>query len=80
MEGLPVQGLRHPWQEHMSGWLLVTDKWDENVTSLKTLHTYHVTAARPELVRFLALPTGFRFDIRSGQVWFDEEVANQPPL
>ncbi len=81
MEGLPVQAVRYPWQEHMSGWLLVTAKWDGDVKSLTNHHTYHVTAARPDLARFLALPIGFRFDLTKGQrVWIDEEVANQPPI
>jgi hypothetical protein len=66
--------------EHMSGWFLLTDKWDKNVASLTNHHTYHVTAARPDLARFLALPTGFRFDLRSSRVWFDGEVANQAPI
>lgn len=81
MEGLPVQAVRYPWQEHMSGWLLVTSKWDQNVKSLTNHHTYHVTAARPDLARFLALPIGFRFDLTKKQrVWIDQEVANQPRL
>jgi hypothetical protein len=81
MEGLPVQAVRYPWQEHMSGWLLVTAKWDGNVKSVTNHHTYHVTAARPDLARFLALPIGFRFDLTKGQrVWIDEEVANQPRI
>lgn len=81
LEGLPVQGVRYPWQEHMSGWLLVTSQWDQDVKSLTNHHTYHVTSTRPDLAQFIALPTGFRFDLNSGQkVWFDEEVGNQPPI
>jgi hypothetical protein len=80
LEGLPLEGVRYPMGEHMSGWFLLTDKWDKNVASLTNHHTFHVTAARPDLARFLALPTGFRFDLRSSRVWFDEEVANQPPV
>lgn len=79
LEGLPVEAVRYPMQEHMSGWFLFTDKWDKNVKSLANEHTYHITAARPDLARFLALPTGFRFDLRSGKrVWLDEEVAHEP--
>jgi hypothetical protein len=82
MEGLPVQGVRYPWQEHMSGWLMVTQRWDENIKSLTNHHTYHVSAVRPDLAPFLALPVGFRFDLTAGrrQVWLDEEVAHQPPI
>jgi hypothetical protein len=81
LEGLPVQGVRYPWQEHMSGWLLVTSRWDQDVRSLTNHHTYHVTAMRPDLARFLALPTGYRFEASEGhKVWFDEEVASQPSI
>jgi hypothetical protein len=81
LEGLPVQGVRYPWQEHMSGWLLVTGEWDQNIKSLKNHHTYHVTASRPDLAKFLALPAGYRFDLKEGHtVWFDEVVASQPPI
>jgi hypothetical protein len=81
MEGLPVQAVRYPWQEHMSGWLLVTPKWDGNVKSLTNHHTYHLTAARPDLARFIALPIGFRFDLTKGEnAWIDQEVANQEAI
>ena len=81
LQGLPTQGVRYPWQEHMSGWLLVTEKWDQDIKSLTHHHTYHVTSARPDLARFLALPVGFRFDVTKGErVWWDDEVARQQPL
>lgn len=81
LEGLPIQGVRYPWREHMSGWLLVTEKWDSDVRSLTCHHTYHVTAARPDLAQYLALPIGFRFESGKQQkVWLDPEVANQEPL
>lgn len=81
MEGLPVQGVRYPWQEHMSGWLIVTERWEGNIKSLLYEHTYHVTERRPDLARYLALPIGFRFDFTNGErVWLDEEVAHQDPV
>lgn len=77
-EGDPVEGVRYPSPEHMSGWWLTTDRYDGNIKSLEIVHLYHVTATRPDLVRYLALPYGFRF--RTSQagpadVWFDEKVA-----
>lgn len=76
-EGLAVEGVRYPMGAHMSGWFLFTDKWDKNIKSLTNHHTYHVTAARPDLARFLALPIGFRFETATNRVWLDEEVAHQ---
>jgi hypothetical protein len=60
----------------MSGWLIVTEQYDGDINSLKNHHTYHVTAARPDLAKFLALPCGFRFDQTDGEkAWFDPEAA-----
>jgi hypothetical protein len=75
LEGLPVQGIRYPSPEHMSGWWITTDHYDGNIKSLRHEHTYHVTAARPDLARYLALPNGFRFNFAvAEEVWFDEKV------
>ena len=61
----------------MSGWLIVTEQYDGDIKSLRNEHTYHVTAARPDLAKFLALPCGFRFDQTSGEkAWFDPEAAD----
>lgn len=77
-EGDPVEGVRYPSPEHMSGWWLTTDRYDGNIKSLNVVHLYHVTAARPDLARYLALPPGFRFSTSEAQatdIWFDEKVA-----
>ena len=78
LEGDPVQGVRYPSPDHMSGWWITTDRYDGNINTLKNEHLYHVTAARPDLARYIALPYGFRFDLSQGEdVWFDKDVANQ---
>lgn len=79
LEGDAVQGVRYPAPEHMSGWYLTTARYDGNVASLKVMHLYHVTAARPDLARFIALPPGYRFDSGTGAVRFDQKVANAAP-
>ena len=78
MEGLPVQGIRYPSPDRMSGWWITTDLYDGNIKSLRHEHTYHVTAARPDLAKYLALPDGFRFNFSvAEEVWFDEKVLEQ---
>jgi len=75
LKGMPVQGVRYPSPENMSGWWITTDLYNGDVSTLRKEHTYHVTAARPDLAKFLALPMGFRYDLSAGKdVWFDEEV------
>ena len=79
--GHPVQAVRYPWAEPMSGWMIVTERYDDNIESLVHHHTYHITAARPDLAKYMALPHGFRFDSTKGDhAWFDPEVANQPSV
>lgn len=74
-----VQGARYPSPAHMSGWWLTTSQFDGDTRSLKTVHAYHLTSARPDLAHLIALPFGFRFDLsRIEDVWFDEGVAAAP--
>ena len=77
MEGQPTEGVRYPSPEHMSGWWLTTDLYDGDVRSLRVEHLYHVTAARPDLLPFLALPFGYRFALGGQQrIWFDDAAAS----
>jgi hypothetical protein len=78
LEGLPINGVRYALQEHMSGWLLVSSEYDGNIKSLTSHHTYHVTAIRPDVAPFLALPVGYRFELGgSPKIWLDSGVATQ---
>jgi hypothetical protein len=80
LEGAPVQGVRYPPPDHMSGWWITTGLYNGDIKSLKHEHTYHVTAARPDLAKYLALPDGFRFDLSDTEdVWLDEKVASATP-
>ena len=63
-----------------AGWYVTTPRFNGDSKTLKVEHLYHLTAARPELARFVALPPGYRFDTTSGEdVWFDAEVAAEAP-
>lgn len=75
LEGHPVEGVRYPSPEHMSGWWLTTSDYSGDIKDLQKLHLFHVTSKRPDLVRYLALPYGFRFSQDTRSVWFDEIVA-----
>ncbi len=78
LEGDPLQGVRYPSPDHMSGWWLTTDRYNGDIKSLRREHLYHVTAARPDLARYVALPYGFRFDLAHEEdIWFDKDVAGQ---
>ena len=75
-EGLAIDAVRYPSPEHMSGWWLTTDLYDDNVESLMAVHYHHVAFKRPELIKYIALPYGYRFNTSGEEhdVWFDENA------
>ncbi|WP_444542088.1 immunity protein Imm33 domain-containing protein [Chitinimonas arctica] len=75
-EGDEVEGVRYPSPDHMSGWWLTTDRFNGDTSTLKTVHAHHVSARRPDLAKFLALPFGYRFFSPQSDVWFDRKVAD----
>jgi len=78
-EGLPIEGIRYPSPEHMSGWWLITDQYDDNIQSLKTVHFQHILDTRLDIVNYMALPFGFRFTVgyQDDIVEYDINVANE---
>jgi len=60
----------------MTGWWLTTDLYDGDIKSMMVVHYYHVVFARQDIVKYLALPYGFRFHYTSGRgdVWFDGKI------
>ena len=78
-EGDAVEGVRYPSPDHMSGWWLTTDRYNGDVSTLKTVHAHHISATRSDLGKFLALPFGYRFYSPQSDVWFDQKVANAKP-
>ncbi len=80
LEGDLVEGVRYNSPEHMSGWWLTTEKYNGDINTIKTEHFYHLLEKRPDLVKYLALPYGFRFfqkGYKDGpeKIWFDEKIA-----
>lgn len=75
-EGDDAEGVRYPSPDHMSGWWITTDRFNGDTSTLKTVHAHHVSAKRPDLAKFLALPFGYRFFSSQSDVWFDQEVAS----
>lgn len=79
LEGDPVEGVRYPSPEHMSGWWITTDRYNGDIGTLKTEHAYHILEKRPDLAKYMLLPYGFRFRVGTTEedVWFDENVLNE---
>lgn len=76
---VPVEGVRYPSPDHMSGWWLTTDEYNGDVDTLKTVHFHHIEEKRPEIVIYMALPFGYRFQLGGDEenAWFDEAAAKE---
>ena len=78
LEGIVVEGVRYEAPDHMSGWYLTTELYNDDINSLKQIGLPDLARRRPELIKYLALDSGFRFfsDSKNDEVWFDEEVLD----
>ncbi|SRR6266852_576862 len=75
----PINGLRHPPVGDTTGWYI----WAGQVLSddpdfFAPVHIRHLSELRPDVLRYLALPPGWRFLIAGGyeDVWFDASLLN----
>lgn len=75
-EGEAVQGVRYSMEPHMSGWIITTNQYDGNVGTLRTEHIKHLMDHRRDLLQYLCLPVGWRFDTERNDVWLDEKVRS----
>lgn len=77
LDGMDIDAVRYSSPSHMTGWWITTELYDDNVESLETLHYYHLAFKRPDIMKYLALPFGFRFQSGEQQkVWFDEKILS----
>ena len=71
----PINGLRHPVTDDANGWYIwCGDDVSQDDEFFSPLHFEHVFEYIPEIIPYLALPPGYRFQIdRDGyeDVWFD---------
>ena len=77
-EGEGIEAVRYSSPEHMTGWWLTTDSYDDNMDSLMNVHYFHVAFSRPDLLKYLALPYGYRFYVTDSEedIWFDENALD----
>lgn len=75
-EGLDVEAVKYLPEGNMSGWWITTELYDDNIDSLMVVHYYHLAFSRPDLLKYLALPAGYRFFIEGEnvEIYLDEKV------
>lgn len=80
-EGKDIEGIRYESPEDESGWYLITDDYNDDIKSLKVVHFYHIAFARPDILKYLAIPSGHRFVMKNDDIVIskddeDEAVMN----
>lgn len=74
---LPINGLRHESVGTTNGWYIwAGEELSSNDDFFQPLHVEHLQEWCPEIIKFLALPPGWRFIISNNyeDVWFDESL------
>jgi hypothetical protein len=70
----PVNGLRHRPEGETTGWYIwAGEELADDPDFFVPLHLGHLAERRPEVLRYLALPPGWRFLVAPGyeDVWED---------
>jgi hypothetical protein len=76
---LPINGLRHPPEGSSNGWFLwCGEEFSEAQDFFEPLHTRHIYDEFPEVMKFLGLPSGYRFLLAGDylDVWYDEKLLH----
>ncbi|MDR6923734.1 hypothetical protein [Chryseobacterium sp. 2987] len=61
-EGKDIEGIRYgDLPQNQCGWYLITDDYNDDIKTLKLVHFYHVAFSRPDILKYLAIPFGYRF-------------------
>jgi hypothetical protein len=77
--GIVVHGLRHEPEGDTSGWYVWADEISADMDFFKPLHLAHLGDWCPSILKFLALPPGWRFLIADDyeDVWFDPSLLHE---
>ncbi|MBP6978603.1 MAG: hypothetical protein KBB71_09840 [Lentimicrobiaceae bacterium] len=75
----PLNGLRHPAEKGTNGWFLWTGDYKTDSGFFEPICAEHLLKIRPEIIKYLGLPAGFRFLIDSKgyeDIWEDKDLLN----
>jgi hypothetical protein len=74
---VPLNGLRHIPVGDTSGWYLwAGEELSSDPALFQPVHIEHLSEIRPEVLKYLALPPGWRFLVAGDyeDVWYDESL------
>ncbi|PTT70311.1 MULTISPECIES: hypothetical protein [unclassified Chryseobacterium] len=66
--GLPIHLFRWKREYPDSGWMVITDDFDEEANEFEEMALGQFMMSRPEIVKFMALPAGFKI------IWKDNDA------
>lgn len=77
---IPINGLRHPVEKGTTGWYIwAGQEFSHDADFFKPYHLEHVINLKPEIIKYLGLPPGYRFLIDGKDyvdIWFDQTLLN----
>lgn len=79
LDGVPLNGLRHPPDGETSGWYIWSGgEMSSDPEFFSPVHTEHLAQVVPEAMTYLALPPGWRFQVAPGHedVWEDSQLLD----
>lgn len=79
LNGQPVHGLRHPPVKGTTGWFIWTGEYSTADDFFKPIHAGHLLQKRPDLIKYLGLPPGYRFLVDNKgheDIWTDSQLLN----
>ncbi|MCA9395272.1 MAG: hypothetical protein KC900_13815 [Candidatus Omnitrophica bacterium] len=76
----PINGLRNPVEGIASGWFIwAGEEWSDADDFFKPICISHLEDWCPQVIKYLALPPGYRFlidDKGYEDVWYDEKLLD----
>jgi len=75
----PLNAVRRPAERGACGWFLWWgDTLTENPDFFQPLHVEHLNERCPEIIRYLALPPGWRVQVAPGHedAWYDAKLLD----
>ena len=76
---MPINALRHPPENGTAGWYIWAGEYSEDPDFFVPKHIQHLIKEYPEILKYLGLPPGYRFQIDNKgyeDVWYDEKLLD----
>jgi hypothetical protein len=72
-----IDGVRYSAPDHMSGWYITGEEYDNDIKSLRLIHAVELIEINPNIAIYLGLENNFRFNLSDEiKVWRDDTIEN----